>query len=355
MTNRPLARVCVLLALILLVVWGLDGGGGDPDVSQLAAEPTPPHASAEGSSQALVALADTTGEKPVAVPLVAADAAAAEGSPVSRNRPLVKGRVLAGDDPVENAYVYAMDHGAGAWAQQHTPPSGEYEIEMPRAGEFEVCAVPPSGRRSGLGEFIITVGWGDMRTFDIQLGRCGFSGIVREATTSAVLGDVSVTATGKDANGMSIDVAARADAEGRFRLQPLLPGNYSLHVEGRTYSSPMTEAITLGQGERRTDVVLRASPDRAELRVDVAFGPREDLRHTLSLELVGAWNDLTRADPRSGSCLFEALRPGPYMVRLRRLPKSLEDLDSTDSLVEQKVEVKAGESVVLFVAVPEGT
>lgn len=265
------------------------------------------------------------------------------------DRPVVRGRILAGSDPVEHAYVYFYPGGHG---QQHTPRSGEYEIELPEAGTFEICAAAPSGRRSRPGEFMLTADWNDVATFDLQLGSCALAGVVREASTARVLKDIRVTARGRDESGTNIAVSDRTDADGAFRIQPLRPGLYSLAAEGRIYSSPVSEAFPLAKDERRVAIELRASPDRGELRVDVAYGTRDDLRGSLMIELRPA-DDPLRGDPRAGSCQFEALRPATYRVLLLRSPRNLEELESPTRLAELEIEIRAGESTALALAVPE--
>lgn len=266
------------------------------------------------------------------------------------SRPSVRGRILAGSDPVENAYVYYHPGGHG---QQHTAADGKYEVVLPAPGKYENCASPPTGRRSSPGEFMIEVNWNDVRSFDVQLGTCALSGIVRSDVTGDILVDVTVKATGEDCTGRELRAASRTDADGRFRFQPLRPGIYALQVAGRTYLSPVTEPIALNDGERLSAIDLLGSPSLAELRGDVSFGRREDLRDSLQLVLQGASGDVLRADLRDGSSMFEALQPGAYTLRMCRKPRNLEELDVPDCLVERSVELRAGETIAVLLSVPE--
>jgi protocatechuate 3,4-dioxygenase beta subunit len=292
---------------------------------------------------------------PVHVDLVAGKAE--DVTLVSRRRPIVRGRILAGDDPVENADVSPWDSssGGGGWVQIQTPASGEYEIEMPHAGSFEIEASAPDGCGNAEGEFMVTAGWDEVRQFDVQLGRCGFSGLVRAAGSGEPLAGVTVKATVQTENGGLACFWAASDAEGRFRIQPLQPGSYTVEVEGRMYTSTPTEAIALADGERRSNLVFEASPTRAEINVNVDFGEREDLRYRLTLQIEGPPGEHVEADPRSGHCRFESLMPGTYSLRILRPRATPRGFGSAgDVLVEKAIVLKAGDSTTIDLVVPEG-
>lgn len=225
----------------------------------------------------------------------------------------------------------------GQLSRARSEADGSFRFERLEEGEYELAARPRAGEAGPL--------LGPSRTIVVELGRAerrrdlrirlpearSLAGVVRAEDGSPITG-ASVLARSEKAIEARA-ARARSDAEGRFVLQPLGPGEYTIEVGAAGYASTTLGGVELPEqrgAEREVAVVLKQGV-LVTLAVEAADGrpvagargrlTRMAADAPLGLDIDGAFRALFEAEggtDASGRIELGRFEPGEYQLTVWR-------------------------------------
>ncbi len=293
-----------------------------------------------------------------------------------RRYPIVRGRVLGGGEPVEDAGLYPMPGGGGFWAT--TGADGRYEFSLYLPGSYDIEVYPPAGRSAGVGEFAVDVDWDQVVDLDIELGSGRIGGVVVDAASGQTLQDVRVDLAGpvqlsdeiespEDIDLSGLSVATGPD--GRFHFSPLADGNYYVIVRGAAHAMARSAAIELRGGSAVEGLRLAMQPGRSTLRVTVRDVWGEVVNDSMLFLVVRATRGVISTDAavdrapkydfgglfdnNPGHYVFEELEPGAYTLTVTSRANVFVNNDDVE-LASEVVELKAGEVATVDMHIAAG-
>ncbi|MBI4601044.1 MAG: carboxypeptidase regulatory-like domain-containing protein [Planctomycetes bacterium] len=235
----------------------------------------------------------------------------------------VWGIVTAGGVPMGGGRIQVVQLGR-EWdlGSSAIGPTGAYSFEVPGPGKYQLL-IEAGGRGGAKAEVDVPAGAAEHR-HDIDLPSGEVTGIVVDAATGDPVSGVEVVAfdagagTGSFARLLEgMKGMGRTDAEGRFTLQSLPPGEYTLRVMARGYAGARVDGVRVGDRsappeariELERGVTLRArvlDPEGRPVAQAMAF--LRDAEGSLVLSSRPA-----RSGP-DGTLAVEGVRPGAYEV-----------------------------------------
>jgi hypothetical protein len=187
-----------------------------------------------------------------------------------------------------------------------TGPDGSYRISAPGQGTYTLIAMANAHRPHASA---VRVGGQPVEIDVLLAGASRLTGTVRAAGTGSPLAGVTVTLA--DLRG-EVVAAGRTDEVGRYLLEDLTPGGYTLALSAPS-CQPTALQIAVADGEETTqDAELRAGA-RVEGTARIAAGTSvPDARITL-LDTDGNVVAVATTGP-NGRYSFENLAEGDYTV-----------------------------------------
>lgn len=183
----------------------------------------------------------------------------------------IRGRVTRSGMPVSNGSVMFVPkaRASGRVAQGMIAGDGSYEVDGVEAGDYDV-RVNTMGTFNDAQPYSVT----GNAVFDIDLRGATARGIALDAATGAPLPDVRIFAmmTGQGVRTMRNAVS---DSEGRFTLDILPDGSYSVRGE-REHYAPATQTITVNGSAPPIELRLSQGTEVAVRIVDAASGAAID-------------------------------------------------------------------------------
>jgi EmrB/QacA subfamily drug resistance transporter len=231
---------------------------------------------------------------------------AAAGTAVPAGPP-VHGRVSQpGGVPLAGATVTLIDPAGRQAGRGSTGPDGSYRISAPGQGTYTLIAMANAHRPHASA---VRVGGQPVEVDVLLAGASRLTGTVRAAGIGSPLAGVTVTLA--DLRG-EVVAAGRTDEVGRYLLEDLTPGRYTLALSAPS-CQPTALQIAVADGEETTqDAELRAGA-RVEGTARTAAGTSvPDARVTL-LDTDGNVMAVATTGP-DGRYSFENLAEGDYTV-----------------------------------------
>ena len=151
-----------------------------------------------------------------------------------------------------------------------TTPGGFYELASVEATTYELVFSDPLGRYETLNYGAVDLPPDKVTTITVHLD------LVSGIETGTLWGYVTDSATGGVVTGQSIQLYkgdvkvtfGRTDAAGRYQIDNIPEGQYTLFTESNIYE-PHSESITISAGSQRKDLVLTPkAPDQGELMLE---------------------------------------------------------------------------------------
>lgn len=188
-------------------------------------------------------------------------------------------------------------------------------------GEFSVSGIP---ERIRTGVMFRKPGFVDLG-LPLEAGQR--EGLEVVMSRGATIGGVVTDEAGKPVGGihviaqmdveMSPDERGKTDAEGKFRIEGLTPGDYTLLLDRDGFAARKTETIALGEAEVRDNLVIKMS-EGLEVRFRLLNPSGDDVPGSVliygPLELPKAQRVLRRSYPREGREMKVNLLPGLYRI-----------------------------------------
>ncbi len=298
---------------------------------------------------------------------------------------VVVGRVTAGGAPLADVRVYLREVGGkpifGAAISRrtaHTDEAGEYRLAAVTSGPHTLTVSVPSGPR--LSESF-DLSWGETIVRDFQLGGASLSGVVVQGALGVAAADSAsadtqgsgsgpADAAGPDGSTLDTPVAeaaitlrrqpdgpearVRSDAEGRFVVRHLPPGDWSLRCDALPFASVEAGPWAL-EPDEQVDGVRIALPAGAAIS-GVVVPPQS--------EMLPAWTCVALFDaegqerrrledlPDDGAFRFAGLPPGPWRVRVFTLIYGDGDFEDSQPLTEVSLQLDAAEQRDLEIELP---
>ncbi|HSZ38366.1 MAG TPA: MFS transporter [Trebonia sp.] len=212
----------------------------------------------------------------------------------------------AGGTPLPGAAVTLIDPGGRQAGRGQVGPDGGYQVVVPEEGTYTLIAMA-SGHQPFASAVRVD---GHPLELDVLLaGASRLTGTVRAAQAGEPLGGVTVTLTGA---GGDVVAATATDDRGRYAIDDLVPGTYTLAVSA-PFRPPMALPVEIADGRPTVrDLELRAGV-RAEGVARNASGVLvPDARVTL-LDAGGSVAAVATTGP-DGRYAFENLPEGDYTV-----------------------------------------
>jgi hypothetical protein len=216
----------------------------------------------------------------------------------------VRGRVSFNGVPVTNGYVSFRPHDPrpDPSAGSSRINGGSYEVSGLAAGDYDVNVM--SGDGTYRGKYSVT-GSG---TYDIDVHGATLRGRVVDAADGTAIASAVINVYGSGASG-GMSGNAVSDSDGRFAVQALLDGKYTVHVQRDTYS-PAEQPIEIAGGVAQ-DVEVRLEGGTPATFVVVDATNLSGLTMAnVSVEQGG--KRVTSAPSRSEEGVRMWLRPGSY-------------------------------------------
>ena len=216
-----------------------------------------------------------------------------------------------GGGPVPHAQIHIEDPNNDAIASTESDEVGKFTLYV---GPDEMLVVADAdgyatgyarGRAPG--------------TFNIELTPgASISGTVVDAVTSQPLAGVRVDASTREWIGFDAPPGDVTDDEGRFTIDRLSPGRYSILVRQPRLVGSSEGSVTVGLGQQVTGIVVRTFPAvRIEGRVVVAgSSARPCTAPHLSLAQHGYEQNLHSGNGSDGNVFADGVLPGTYEVQV---------------------------------------
>jgi EmrB/QacA subfamily drug resistance transporter len=259
-------------------------GPGGPGVSGGAGEPRGPFEPATGLSAGMPAR----------------EPAAAAGPPVY-------GYVRQpGGTPLAGATVTLIDPSGRQAGRARTGADGAYQIPAPGAGTYTLIAMANAHQPHALA---VHIGGQPVEVDVLLAGASRLAGTVRASGTGGPLAGATVTLA--DLRG-EVVAAARTDEAGRYLIEDLAPGQYTLALSAPS-CQPAALPVSVADGQETTQDAELRSGARVEGTARTTTGmPVPDARVTL-LDSDGNVAGVATTGP-DGSYAFENLAEGDYTV-----------------------------------------
>ncbi len=237
----------------------------------------------------------------------------AESEVVFEGSGALSGRVSRGGQPVAQARVLVGGRNAGTGGTGRTDESGAYRVEGLEPGDYNVSVQPGSGGGRGVSKEVRIDG---EASADFDLPMASLFGYVVDGATKQPLADARVTAA-LDGSAAGRTGYATTDSNGRFSMEDLEPGAYTLTLRRSSYqeardSAPATEAggdagtieMTRGEGLalKVVDGIYQIPLRSANVRVKDGTGAT----------VTSSWLSLDG----EGKGEISSLRPGRYSLVL---------------------------------------
>ena len=282
----------------------------------------------------------------------------------------VRGRVTHAGEPYAGAMVAYVRSGAGAAGNRFksttTDKDGAYALQLAEPGAYTVSVqrFQGGGNQQNVVEFARTVPQAKETTIDLALPTGRISGLVRGDDGKPVSGArVSLGSEGSGEPGTMWGGhynETATDAEGRYDIQALRPGRYTVQAGGMTLGGAFGDdsahgreaknGVELAEGEWRKDVDFRLRRP-GTIDVDVVDESGKPVSGASVFvrarggELVDRFSLL--ATGVDGTCKYGGLAPGRYTVTARAGARA--------SAESGEVEVRSGERTPARVVLATGS
>jgi protocatechuate 3,4-dioxygenase beta subunit len=211
----------------------------------------------------------------------------------------------------------------GQWAT--ADDEGRFRVRVPRPGRYVLTANDPRYRRQASVALDLPAA-GELRQ-DLRIADGTISGRVTDAAGEPLVGAAVLLFRGSptdrpSAEGILVGMAgnAEADAEGRFVIRGVGPGDYYLRSLQTGRGTTLIEGLRLGEGEHRKGVEITLRPDaRLRLALRGPDGPVEKA-HVLVWDTKGraVCSNLAVPCPVENGCLaVRWVAPGTYRLLVR--------------------------------------
>jgi len=288
----------------------------------------------------------------------------------------VRGRVLAGGQPVPNVVVALRQGGGnlpfrlpgfGDADEARTDDRGEFRFDDVEAGAWEVAASVPGAPIERTAA--VELAPGELRTADLVFGGVTLGGRVVDRDGGGGAADVLVTVVpiegggsgpreavamtmvmigGPGGGGMSMELGGgpasqiRTDAEGRFELRWMEAGTYRLEASGGGYTRGELQPIEVLDGQARDDLLVEVERG-AVVHGAVISGETGQRLDGVPVRLEGADTRQMEVTEQGGRYRFEGLAPGKYTVSV--LGSGMTGFGDFDdgALATEELEVEVGE------------
>jgi protocatechuate 3,4-dioxygenase beta subunit len=271
----------------------------------------------------------------------------------------IEGTIVTDDGKAcEVGWLYLEDHANSRDGRASTEADGVVRARGLLPGEFQVQ--------------IQCQGYIPAERYErVTIADKSVSGLRWEVASGRVIRGVVVDAAGKAVEEINVSANAKVDpskpraqqtrawsvstdAEGRFDLVGLLPGEYEVSVNGgsprrATPDKPTTVSLAADRDVEGMRIVLPASGELKGTVRDTQGRPVAKVR--VALQDGKRWNSIGAAD--DGSFRFESLAPGEYRVTANRDRATMRAPGTGDDDVQgEKVTIREGgvETVQLVVA-----
>jgi hypothetical protein len=168
----------------------------------------------------------------------------AEAEIVFEGNGALSGRVTRGGQPVADARVYVGSGSGGTGGSGRTDESGAYRVEGLDAGDYNVNVQPGNGGGRAVSKKVRIDGEASL---DFELPMASLSGLVVDGSTKQPLADASVTAA-LDGNATGRPGYATTDSNGRFSVEDVEPGAYTLTLRRSRYQEARGSATATEAG-----------------------------------------------------------------------------------------------------------
>jgi 5-hydroxyisourate hydrolase-like protein (transthyretin family) len=185
----------------------------------------------------------------------------------------VRGRVTRNGIAVSGGNVSFAPRGRGGVraANGMIAPDGEYEVSGVEPGDYDVRVFAGGGGNDAVQYTVV-----GNAVFDIDLKGASARGVVLDAATGVPLPDVRVFVTPSSTQGGRVWRNASTDSDGRFTIDTLPDGSYTLRTEREHYAAA-SQTVTVSGGSTPPIEVRLARGQEAVVRlVDAETGASLD-------------------------------------------------------------------------------
>jgi len=261
--------------------------------------------------------------------------------------PVVRGQVLAGDVPVVGALVQ--------YEYASSAASGDIQMTVDRVSSFDTVRSDAEGRFvltiAGAGSIAVWAsvsGGGESAKPLLNVALDQEASVVLRMDVGRVQGTVVEAGSGAPVRGAQVRASGSfvaADADGRFELSHLLPGNYTLHAAAPGYLPADSAPLALASNEAVSDLLLelvRAANAKVSVLGPDGF-PVDGAVAVVVWRADGAeWGDGRRSRTElttpGGSVVFDTLPGGAYWIGLPdALAMPSEGPPPADAVIDSRV------------------
>lgn len=168
----------------------------------------------------------------------------AEAEVVFEGNGALYGRVSRGGQPVADARVFVGGRSGSAGGSGRTDESGAYRVEGLEPGDYNVSVQPGSGGGRAVSKEVRIDG---EASADFELPMASLFGFVVDGATKQPLADARVTAV-PDGNAAGRTGYATTDSNGRFAVEDVEPGAYTLTLRRSSYQEARDSATATEAG-----------------------------------------------------------------------------------------------------------
>jgi uncharacterized protein YfaS (alpha-2-macroglobulin family) len=246
------------------------------------------------------------------------------GPGAADGQPVVYGQVrLAGGTPVSGAAVTLIDTAGRQAARDRTGPGGGYRVAVPAPGSYTLIVMATGQEPHASG---ISLSDGPAERDVVLAAAGGLAGTVRAAGSGAPLPGAIVTLVGELGE---VAATASADEAGRYRLDAVAAGRYTLAVSAPS-SEPAAIPVVIAAGAAGIqDAELSRYARLTGTARTAAGAPIPDARVVL-LDADGK-TVATAITGDDGSYAFDDLPGGDYTVIASGYPPAASKLTVTSS------------------------
>lgn len=168
----------------------------------------------------------------------------AEAEIVFEGTGALSGRVTRGGSPVSDARLFVSGQKGGSSGSGRTDENGAYRIEGLTSGDYTVNVQAVAGGGRGVSKDIRVDGEASL---DVELPMARLFGVVVDSSSKQPLADVRVTAN-LDGGTSGRPGFASSDSNGRFFVDDVEPGTYTLSLRRSGYQEASDTASATDQG-----------------------------------------------------------------------------------------------------------
>jgi hypothetical protein len=270
----------------------------------------------------------------------------------------IRGRVTRNGVPVSGGNVNFAARGRGGIRAPNGMISadGLYEVSGVEPGDYDIRVF--SG---GSGNDVVPYTVVGNATFDIDLKGATARGVVLEATTSVPLPDVRVYITPASQTGSRVWRTATTDSDGRFTLDTLPDGSFTVRAEREHYAAASQTITVSGGGTPPLELRLARGQEAVVRLVDAETGASLDggvaLMDPQTKKYIGSTGNGRGED----GAIHVWAAPGRYTASIHVSGYLTQNVDVTVPGAEVRVAMTRGATLVLtsrsggrFVLVPPG-